>query len=335
MGSNLSDDRNVFPDMPPDHNRRYRTILTAEIDTKNPTFRITTAGGIEDLLGSIQKIGLIQPPVLMPNPSGYTIVCGFRRIAACRKLGFKAITARVLEKSFDHFKAAQLSIADNALQRSLNLVETSRALNLLDDFGPDDQQRREAAEALGLPVNRSVAPVIKKICRLPLPIQESILKETINLSMALELSELDPAAAEGLTRIFDQLKVGLNKQRELLLLLKEIAEREGIAILQLIAEKPLQEILNTAEMDRAVKRLRVRSYLRRRRFPAISQAETDYRKWVGQLKLGNHINLVPPKDFEGNTFSMTLRFSNRRDLAELNKKIEKIIQNPALGKILD
>jgi ParB family chromosome partitioning protein len=335
MDSNLSDDRNVSADMPPDHNRRYQTISTAEIDTENPTFRITTDGGIEDLLGSIRKIGLIQPPVLMANPSGYTVVCGFRRIAACRKLGFTGITARVLEKSFDRFKAAQISIADNALQRSLNLVETSRALNLLDDFGPDEQQRREAAEALGLPVNRSVAQAIKKICRLPLPIQESILKDTVNLSMALELSELDPATAEGLTRLFDQLKVGLNRQRELLLLLKEIAERENIAILQLIAEKPLQEILKTADMDKAVRRQKVRSYLRRRRFPAISQAETDYRKWIGQLKLGNQIKMILPKDFEGNTYSLNLRFNNRRELAELNKKIEKIINHPALGKILD
>jgi ParB family chromosome partitioning protein len=321
--------------MPPDRNFRYRTISTADIDTENLTFRITTADGIEDLLGSIQKIGLIQPPVLMANPSGYTIVCGFRRISACRRLGWTGLTARVLAKRFDRFRAAQMSIADNALQRSLNLVEISRALNLLDDCGPGSQQRRYAAQALGLPVNRSVVPAIKKICQLPLPIQEGILKETINLSMALELGELEPAAAEGLVRLFDQLKVGLNKQRELLLLLKEIAEREDSAILQLIAEKPLQEILNNAEMDRAIKRQNVRSYLRQRRFPAISKAETDYRKWVGQLKLGNHISLIPPKDFEGNTFSMTLRFNNRRDLADLNKKIENVIQHPALGKILD
>jgi ParB family chromosome partitioning protein len=335
MDSNSSDDRNVSQDIPPDHTVRYRTISTADIDADNLTFRITTASDIEDLLGSIQKMGLIQSPVLIASSSGYTIVCGFRRIAACRELGFTRITARILKKTVDRFKTAQMSIADNALQRSLNLVETSRALKLLDDFGPDNQQRREAAEALGLPVNRSVAPAIKKICQLPVPIQEGILRETINLSMALELSELDPAVAEGLARLFDQLKVGLNKQRELLLLLKEIAEREDIAILKLIAEKPLQEILKTAQMDRAVKRQKVRSYLRRRRFPAISKAETDYRKWVGQLKLGNHINLIPPKDFEGNTFSMTLRFNNRRDLADLNKKIEKIIRHPALGKILD
>ncbi len=214
-------------------------------------------------------------------------------------------------------------------------METSRALKLLDDFGPDNQQRREAAEALGLPISRSLTLKVKKICRLPLPIQKGILTDTINLSMALELGGLDPATAEGLVWLFDQLKVGLNKQRELLLLLKEIAGREDTSIPQLIAGKSLQEILNNAEMDRAVKRQKVRSHLRQRRFPAITEAETDYRKLVRQLKLGNSINLIPPKDFEGNTFSMTLRFNNRQELSDLTKRIEKIIQHPALDKILD
>ena len=139
--------------------------------------------------------------MLIANSAGYAIVCGFRRVAACRKLGWTRITARILEKTVDRFKTAQLSIADNAFQRSLNLVETSRALKLLDDFGPDNQQRREAAEALGLPISRSVTPEVKKICRLPLPIQEGILTNIINLTMALELGGLDPTTAEGLVRL--------------------------------------------------------------------------------------------------------------------------------------
>jgi ParB family chromosome partitioning protein len=335
MDSKPSDDQNVSQDTSSDYTVRYQAISLVDIDDEDLTFRITTRSDIEDLLGSIQKIGLIQPPVLAENPAGYTIVCGFRRITACRKLGWTRITARILEKTADRFKTAQLSIADNSLQRSLNLVETSRALKLLDDFGPDNPRRREAAEALGLPISRSLSPAVKKICRLPLPVQEGILTNTINLTMALELGGLETVAAKGLVRLFDQLKVGLNKQRELLLLLKEIAEREEITILQLIAEKPLQEILKTAEMDRAVKRQKVRSYLRQRRFPAITKAETEYRKWLKQLKLGTNISLIPPKDFEGNTFGMTLRFDNRQDLSDLNKKIEEIIQHPALGKILD
>jgi ParB family chromosome partitioning protein len=335
MDSKSSDDQNVSQDIPPDHIVSYQAVSPVDIDAEDLTFRITTHAGIEDLQRSIQKIGLIQPPVLVESPAGYAIVCGFRRIAACRKLGWTRITARILDKTIDRFKTAQISIADNALQRSLNLVETSRALKLLDDFAPDNQLRSEAAVALGLPISRSLAPAIKKICRLPLVVQESILRDTINLSMALELGGLEPVTAESLVRLFDQLKVGLNKQRELLLLLKEIAKRDEIDIPQLIAKKPLQEVLKAAEMDMAVKRQKVRSYLRQRRFPAITEAETDFRKWVRQLKLGNSIDLIPPKDFEGNTFSMTLRFNNRQDLGELNKKIEEIIQHPALVKILD
>jgi len=335
MDSKSSDDQHVSQDISSDHTVSYQTISLLDIDVEDLTFRITTSSEIEDLLGSIQKIGLMHPPVLIANSPGYTIVCGFRRVAACRKLGRTRITARILEKSVDRFKAAQLSIADNALQRSLNLVETSRALKLLEDFSPDPQKRREAAAATGLPISGSAVAVIKKICRLPLPIQEGILRETIDLSMALELGEMDPATAGDLVRLFNQLKVGLNRQRELLLLIREIAKREDTVIPQLIAEKPLQEILKTTEMDRAVKRQKVRSYLRQRRFPEITKAETEYRKWVKQLQLGKNISLIPPKDFEGNTFSMTLRFNNRQEISDLCKKIEKILEHPALGKILD
>ena len=334
MDSNLSDDRKASEEIPPDHTVRYRTISTVDIDTEDLTFRITTSSDIEDLLGSIQKIGLIQPPLLIANSPGYTIVCGFRRIAACRKLGWTRITARILEKSVDRFKTAQLSIADNALQRSLNLVETSRALELLDDFGPDPQQRREAAEALGLPISRSVAPTIKKICRLPLSVQEGILRETIDLSMALELGGLNPATAGDLVRLFDHLKVGLNKQRELLLLVTEIAKREDISIQQLIGEQPLLDMLQKADPDRAIQRQQIRSLLRQRRYPAITEAEANYEKQVRQLKLGNQIQLVPPKDFEGTTYTLMLHFKNRQGLIHLNAKINEILENPALGRIL-
>ena len=250
-------------------------------------------------------------------------------------MGWTRITAGILGKPADRFTAARISIADNASQRSLNLVEISRALNLLDEFGPNDSQRRNAAAALGLPTSPSITPELKKICRLPQPVQDGILVNAIDLSMALELGRLDPREAAEMAGLFEQLKVGLNKQRELLLLLKEIAEREDASIPRLLAEKSLQEILKNAEMDRAVKRQKVRSYLRRRRFPAITKAESDYRRWVNQLKLGKHIELIPPKDFEGNTFSLILRFQNRRGLSDLSKNLDKIMHHPALSKILD
>ena len=334
MDSKSSDDQQGFENSSPDSVARTDTVSLTEINAKDATFRITTQRQVEDLLVTIQSLGLLHPPVLIENSPGYCIVCGFRRIAACRQLGWKSVTARIHKTGADRFELARLAIADNALQRPLNLVETSRALNLLADTSPDQQQFKEAALSLGLPISPSVEPKAREICRLPLSIQDGILSGTINMSMALELGKFDAAVATALVGFFSQLKVGLNKQRELLLLLTEISKREDISIRQLIAEKPVQDILQNTATDRAIQRQNIRSYLRKRRYPAICKAEANYQKQVRQLKLGKRIQLVPPKDFEGTTYALTLHFKNRQDLSALNKRIEKILEHPALGEIL-
>ncbi len=335
MDSNSSDAQNESRPMAASLRDRHHRILLADINVQDTTFRITTREDLEDLLVTLEPMGLLHPPVLLENSSGYKIICGFRRIAAGRHLGWKDIAANVFKASADRFKLAQLAIADNALQRPLNLVETSRALKLLAAMGANQQQIRQASLRLGLPTNPTVAGKVQKICGLPLPIQEGILTGTINLSMALELGKLEPESAADLVGLFNQLKVGLNRQRELLLLLSEIAQREDISIQQLVAEKPLQKILQNTEMDRAIQRQNIRSHLRQRRYPAISRAEADYQKWVKRLKLGNHIKLVPPKDFEGPKYALTLHFENRQDLSAMTKRIAKILENPAFAKILD
>lgn len=313
---------------------RMDTVSLTDIDTQDTAHRITTRNQLEDLLVTIPSFGLLHPPVLIEKPSAYGVVCGFRRIAACRRLGWKSLDARILAAVHDRFQIAQLAVADNILQRPLNLIETSRALNLLKETSPDRQQLEKAELALGLPVNPSVATKVQQLCRLAIPIQEGILSDTINLSMALELGKMDATDSGMLVALFNRLKLGLNKQRELLGLVTEIATREDISIQQLIGEPSLQNILLNADLDRAIQRQQIRSLLRQRRYPAITEAEANFRKQVRQLKLGKHIQLVPPRDFEGATYTMTLHFKNLQDLGDLNAKIVKILEQPALGKIL-
>ena len=74
-----------------------------------------------------------------------------RRIKACRQLGWAKIDSRMLSASITHFECTQLAIADNSTQRPLNLIEISRALNLLAGCFNDDEQLVRAAKALNLP----------------------------------------------------------------------------------------------------------------------------------------------------------------------------------------
>lgn len=335
MGSKSGDTQDSPQSVPLDFAIAVQTVMLSKVDLTNTAFCITMRADLDELVLSIQKLGLLHLPILKYNAPKYTIICGFRRIAACKRIGWETVPARILKENVHHLQLARLAIADNASQRPLNLLETSRAVNLLADVCADPEELEMTLHDLGLPSSPSISTKVKKLCQLPLKIQEGILAETINMSMALELGKLDPKAGEDLVALFGLLKVGLNKQRELLLMLKEIAKREDTTITHLIADKALQNILQNAEMDRAVKRQKIRSYLRKRRFPYIVRAEENYQKLVNQLKLGSKIDLIPPKDFEGMTYMMTLRFDSRQELHDLQKKFEKIIHHPSLGKILE
>ncbi|MEJ2166629.1 MAG: ParB N-terminal domain-containing protein, partial [Desulfobacterales bacterium] len=240
------------------------------IDLQIDTFRITTREDVDALAVSIQQDGLITVPTLIQKPaSAYAVVSGFRRIHACQNLGLHGILARILDSDADPLACLRLAIAENALQRQLNLIETSRAIQKLSSFFDSAVQMAETAATLGLPANLSILNKIKDLCLLPRPVQQSILNDVISLSMAHELGKLDPASAIAFVRLFEQLKFSLNKQKEILTMVDEIARRENSSVGQVMQDSRLQGIIDSEDFDRAQKGRRIRALLRQRRFPRI------------------------------------------------------------------
>jgi ParB family chromosome partitioning protein len=309
------------------------TVKLSNVNLKDPTFRITTRTDVEDLIDSIRHLGLLHPPVLKKNSLGYIIISGFRRIAACRDLGWTEIPAKILDSSLDMLKCAKFAIAENAFQRPLNLIETSRALKLLADLIQDRKFLVESASGLGLPLSSGVVDKLEQLCQLPWSIQEGILADTISMPIALELGGFESDVGHSMVKLFNHLKVGLNKQRELILFLKEIAMREDTDIKNVLEERKIREILANSDLDRPQKSQKIRTYLRQRRFPSIVEAEENFAKLTKQLELGKEIKLTPPKDFEGTTYTLTLRFSSLNDLRKLKARLDRIIRNPILVKI--
>ena len=324
-------------------NPRFRidTVKLSCINSEDHTCRISTDTCLVSLTRSIRNVGLIQPPLLIQSepdtllPEFFTIVCGFRRIAACRDIGVPDVEARILEPVTTALDCIKLAITDNALQRPLNLIEMSRAFYRLSYFFKDDSALGRAAAALGLPENLSVVKKIKKLCIMSQPIQNGILSNTISLPVALELGRLEqPDAGIEFARLFENLKLSLNKQREIITLIKEIALSEDISVLQVFRETPFQDILSSEESDRNQKTRALRFYLRQRRFPAITYAEQAYEKHIKALGLGNSAKLIPPNNFEGTVYSLNLRFQNLEELKGQRTTLDKMIRNPFLEKIL-
>ena len=266
----------------------YRTVALEEIDSEEAPFRITTNDTVSDLSNALNQVGLINPPVLTHQANRYVVVCGHRRILAARALSWKTIPVRISTAQNDPLTCTLLAISDNSIERPLNLIETSRALSLLNSFIPDKKERYRVAGNLGLPSNPSLIKKIEPLCNLPQQMQNGILSGEISLPSALMLSKLKPRNAGLISEFLMRLKLSLSKQKELIVILQEIARREECTVEEIIRSEKIQSILDDPEMDRPRKSGLIRTYLKHRRFPNISSALDSFEELKKGLALGEN-----------------------------------------------
>jgi len=305
------------------------TVIALEDDT----YRITTSAAVEDLIKSIQHVGLINPPVLLRKQDRYIIVAGFRRIAAMQKLDYRQIPVKVMPAESLSLECIRIAITDNISQRKLDLLEISRALALLDKCMKDRERLYAEAQNLGLPGNHHLIEKIIGICRLPHLTQAGIYQNRISLNMAVELQGFDSFTGNLLTRVFMELKLNQNKQREICSHLKEIAHREKRSTQEILLSEDIPEVLADKDLDNLQKTRAVRLNLRRRRFPNLSLSEESFQRNLRKLNLGSRISLLPPEYFEGTSLKLSMSFKNETELKEQIDILNKTLTNPHLTKI--
>jgi len=314
---------------------RLKIVDLSEIDLSDDDFRITTEKQVDDLMHSINHLGILHHPLLLKKEATYTIICGFRRIEACRRLNWSELEAMILGPDTMRLECIKYAITDNAFQRPLNLIEKSRSIGMLSDFFRDINSLSEELSILGLSEHPSMIKKLEGICHLPELLQNSILSNTISLSMVLELSRISEDDAKGFIKLFNTLKLSLNTQREIVTLVKEIAIREDRSILQIIEESHLNKILTNEDLDKNQRANQIRIYLKQRRYPTIAVIEKSHEKYRQKLNLERGFKLIPPANFESPSHTLQLSFNNLTQLKKLKTAFDALMENPFLKKIVD
>lgn len=298
-------------------------------------FRISTAHDAEALKASIARIGLLHPPLVVRRAGRLSLISGFRRLAACRALGWRNLPVRVPEEEPSPRECALLAVAENAWSRPLNLIEQSRAVGLLAAFSPGGRIDVAEAHAAGLRGSEDFLNRIAPLCRAPEAVQEAILEESVSFWTAGELAAMPAEEAEALARLFRRLKAGLNLQREILTRLREIALREGISVAGVLASPAIQEIRDDPGGDPNEKTRALRDLLRRRRYPSLSAAEDRFRALLRELPSAPGLRLQPPRDFEGRRFSLQLEFDTPEEACSLREKLDALLGHPVFRALFE
>ena len=310
------------------------SIPLAQINAADTTYRITTAKRGDNLINSITAIGLMCPPIIIPETAGYRTIAGFKRIEACRDLGWTHLKVRLLPVDSDERTLVMWAIADNSLQRPLNLIESSRALNLLSKVTVDTRHLSKCAAILSLPSNPEMITKLISLSTMATGIQRGVESGDLTLAMALELDQFDPHVSEALAQIFIDLRLGLNRQRELMSLLFEIAKREDRSIDSLLVEKEVKQIIDNDRLNNPQKNRQLRELFYKRRFPAISKRSARFDDLVKALRLESGVKLTPPVNFEGTSYTLSISFDRIDQLGQRAKCLDVLKRSDTLKKFM-
>lgn len=299
------------------------TVALKRVNIKDATYQISTDDSIdsehESLMGSIKHLGLLTPPILKSDNGVYTVISGFKRISAARCLGWANIEARVVNSDISDLQCVKLSIADNLVNRQLNFIEQARAISMLSKYFNEKALIKEA-QIVGLNVNSSLLRKLKDVMLLSSGLQRELLSGTISLTIALALGKMDKPAASALIHLYKSLRPTFNIQKEILTTSKEIALAGNVSVSQLLGDHFFSSTISNSEISRSQKIQKIRYKLKQMRFPVISRFEENYNKLLNQLNLPENIKLIPPENFEGDTYSIVFGFKNINEF-KIGKKI--------------
>ena len=316
-------------------NFKVDSLRLDQIDITDAFYRITTPQDKLPIGPSIDRLGLLCPVVVKPSHGQFVIVSGFRRVDACRQSGWADIPCRILPDTTSSVTCAEMAIADNLTQRSLNFVEQARCLELLTTATGGINAARTVAETLGLAFSNALVAKLKSILHAPEVVREGFIKGTLSLPVALAMSDFAQKDALALTHFFERVPMGLNKQREIMQNVKEIAIREDMGVRHVLEDDQLQAILKDDVLDGNEKGRRIRFCLKRRRFPRIVAVEEAFNERVRHLGLGGDIHVAPPPGFEGSTITITIRSSDLTGLKRAHDKLSKALENPFVTHLFE
>ncbi len=198
-------DAHFVEELATEHTSAVGQFLPLELLRPNPHQPRQSFERLEELVASIQRVGILEPLLVRRAASGYQIVSGERRYRAARAAELEEVPCIVLD--VDDARALEIALIENLQRQDLSAFEEAEGLQaLIDQFGftHDDVAER---------ISKSRTSVTESLNLLVMPREVRALLEAAGIrgkSLMLEICRRETAEEmaalaqrvvdEGLTR---------------------------------------------------------------------------------------------------------------------------------------
>lgn len=319
-----------------DLQKKLLPVAIDRIDPDDQTYRYRSAGRIESLIESIGRIGLVHPVILQAKGAdAYRIVCGFKRLAALASLGWPTCQALVIEETEPRVELFCMAVLENQSNTPLNAIELSTVLHKLQsEFMLDETEIVQSyLPMLGYGRNPRVLQLYSGLHALPPVWQEALTAGHVSLDIGKEMLRRSEQDQVEIWRLFEALRLGKNRQREILALLSDVSRMEDATVAQLIGSPSVQDILN-AHLTPSQKSERIKQWLWAKRYPRYSAVQARFAEILHAARLPRHVQIQAPPYFEGDSYSVTFAFSGESDYSETIGALKKLLDDNVVKDLL-
>lgn len=310
------------------------SISLEEVEKNPGPYCMSFLVDLGPLIDSIQKVGIINPPILVRNDRKMLdVVSGYRRIQALNQLGSKEAYCIVLQESkFSQIDRLHLALYENYLVRNFNDVEKSMILRRLEPFVQKKHLLHHYMPILNLSPQKSVLEFYVILASLELPLLESLARGTLSLHSIRSMLNLDVKDRLILNEWINKLMLNYNYQKYFIEYTIDISIKNQKSVADFLNDKTLKTIINREETNVPQKAKRVLGFLREMRYPRLTQAEKKFRKEVSRLNLPAGTKITAPQNFEGSEYCLDIRFEDGRTLAKKIGEISLTLESSGVGE---
>lgn len=151
---------------------------------------------VEDLMESIQETGLQMPIGVTTTVDGeYGLVYGFRRLTACKNLGYESISARIVN-TYGEAELLIMNLQENVSRKNLTPMEEAHAIQRIIEAGKSIDEFRAA-----LGWSKTIVTQRLALLDMSLPLQDALEGDSISVNQARAICEADESHHDSLIKL--------------------------------------------------------------------------------------------------------------------------------------
>ena len=318
---------------PPTYIFKLVPIESIDLEDRLTSFLLNTPA--DSLQQSIKEVGVIHPVTLIPTGDRFRIGCGHRRVKISSQLKIKEIPARILGSELDDESILMLNLSENQVHRHYSDIEKGFILSkLLDIKVPENRIIEKYMPMLGLERSKKLLDDYSNTVRLTTGLQTLLHEMNVPLKIFSVFFHWDAESVKASERFFSILRPGVNKWRDLLEWIDEIATRDEIAPFDLFCLPELELVFNQNNLAPNDRYDQIRQILYSRRYPILSSLKIRLARALDELKLDDRTRVHVQDSFESDEIRIEMKFRTREEFVNQVEKLVRASDSEALDELI-